>query len=67
MVLEETKIDYERIRFCAGQARHDNLQYFRVDTCYVSKSNNNELSTAINYMFAGAKMPLIATYTRQIS
>jgi hypothetical protein len=46
----EDKVGYEKIRFCAGQARRDGLEYFWVDTCCIDKSNNNELSTAINSM-----------------
>ncbi|RYP58955.1 hypothetical protein DL770_010316 [Monosporascus sp. CRB-9-2] len=45
------KIGYEKIKFCAEQAKRDGLQYFWVDTCCIDKSNNNELSTAINSMF----------------
>src|SRR5262245_4339449 len=45
------KAGYDKIRFCAGQARHDNLQYFWVDTCCIDKSNISELSAAINSMF----------------
>jgi len=47
----ENKTGYEKIRFCAEQARRDGLQYFWVDTCCIDKSNNTELSTAINSMF----------------
>ncbi|PQE04625.1 hypothetical protein CJF30_00004429 [Rutstroemia sp. NJR-2017a BBW] len=45
------KAGYEKIRFCARQAEHDSLQYFWVDTCCIDKSNNTELSEAINSMF----------------
>jgi hypothetical protein len=45
------KLGYEKIRFCAEQARRDGLEYFWVDTCCIDKSNNTELSTAINSMF----------------
>ncbi|KAH8743063.1 putative vegetative incompatibility protein HET-E-1, partial [Diaporthe sp. PMI_573] len=45
------KKGYEKIRFCEAQARRDGLRYFWVDTCCIDKSNNNELSTAINSMF----------------
>jgi hypothetical protein len=45
------KAGYDKIRFCAEQARRDGLQYFWVDTCCINKSNNNELSEAINSMF----------------
>jgi hypothetical protein len=47
----EKKIGYEKVRFCAEQARRDGLQYFWVDTCCIDKSNNNELSRAMNSMF----------------
>ena len=47
----EDKIGYQKIRFCAEQARRDGLEYFWVDTCCIDKSNNNELYTAINSMF----------------
>ncbi|EXK38334.1 hypothetical protein FOMG_08737 [Fusarium oxysporum f. sp. melonis 26406] len=47
----ENKIGYEKIRFCAGQTGRDGLEYFWIDTCCIDKSNNNELSTAINSMF----------------
>jgi hypothetical protein len=46
-----SKISYEKIRFCGEQARRDSIQYFWVDTCYIDKTNNNELSEAINSMF----------------
>ncbi len=45
------KAGYTKIRFCADQARRYNLQYFWVDTCCIDKSNNNEVSEAINSMF----------------
>src|SRR5689334_18695324 len=45
------KIGYNKIRFCAEQARRDGLEYFWVDTCCIDKLNNNELSKAINSMF----------------
>ncbi|PQE05703.1 hypothetical protein CJF31_00004436 [Rutstroemia sp. NJR-2017a BVV2] len=45
------KAGYGKIRFCARQAERDNLQYFWVDTCCIDKSNNTELSEAINSMF----------------
>ena len=47
----EDKIGYEKLRFCSAQARRDGLRYFWIDTCCIDKSNNNELSTAINSMF----------------
>ena len=45
------KPGYEKIRFCGEQANYDGLQYFWVDTCCINKSNNAELSEAINSMF----------------
>lgn len=45
------KTGYEKIRFCATQARRDGLRYFWVDTCCIDKSNEAELSEAINSMF----------------
>ncbi|KAH7407328.1 heterokaryon incompatibility protein-domain-containing protein [Cadophora sp. MPI-SDFR-AT-0126] len=47
----QDKAGYEKIRFCAAQTRRDGLRYFWVDTCCIDKSNNNELSEAINSMF----------------
>ena len=46
-----TKSGFRKLRFCAKQAAHDRLQYFWVDTCCINKSNNSELSEAINSMF----------------
>jgi hypothetical protein len=45
------KTGYEKIKFCAEVAGRDGLQYFWVDTCCIDKSNNSELSEAINSMF----------------
>jgi heterokaryon incompatibility protein (HET) len=45
------KVGYKKIQFCAEQAIRDGLEYFWVDTCCIDKSNNTELSTAINSMF----------------
>ena len=45
------KAGYRKIRFCAKQAAHDGLRHFWVDTCCIDKSNNTELSEAINSMF----------------
>ena len=47
----KSKAGYDKIRFCGEQARRDGLQYFWVDTCCIDKSNNTELSEAINSMF----------------
>ena len=47
----KSKAGYDKIRFCGEQARRDGLKYFWVDTCCIDKSNNTELSRAINSMF----------------
>jgi ankyrin repeat protein len=47
----EGKTGYEKISFCATQAKRDGLRYFWVDTCCIDKSNSTELSKAINSMF----------------
>lgn len=47
----KSKIGYDKIHFCGEQARRDGLAYFWVDTCCIDKSNNTELSEAINTMF----------------
>ncbi|MCJ1405466.1 hypothetical protein MMC11_008694 [Xylographa trunciseda] len=47
----KNKVGYEKIRFCGEQARRDGLHNFWVDMCCIDKSNNNELTEAINSMF----------------
>jgi hypothetical protein len=47
----KSKVGYDKIRFCEEHASNDHLQYFWIDTCCIDKSNNNELSEAINSMF----------------
>jgi hypothetical protein len=47
----KTKAGYKKILFCGEQAARDGLQYYWVDTCCIDKSNNTELSEAINSMF----------------
>ncbi|PVH75291.1 hypothetical protein DL98DRAFT_388945, partial [Cadophora sp. DSE1049] len=47
----KTKNGYKKLGFCREQAARDGLQYFWVDTCCIDKSNNAELSEAINSMF----------------
>ncbi|KAF1928951.1 HET-domain-containing protein, partial [Didymella exigua CBS 183.55] len=42
---------YQKIFFCAEQAKRDGLNHFWVDTCCIDKANNTELSKAINSMF----------------
>jgi hypothetical protein len=49
--LKKTKAGHKKLRFCAEQAARDRLQYFWVDTCCIDRSNNTELSEAINSMF----------------
>lgn len=45
------KVGYQKIQFCGKQAISDGVQCFWVDTCCIDKSNNTELSEAINSMF----------------
>ncbi|KAF2726669.1 HET-domain-containing protein [Polyplosphaeria fusca] len=45
------KPGYEKIRFCAEQAKQDGLDHFWIDTCCIDKENKAELSHAINSMF----------------
>jgi hypothetical protein len=47
----KSKAGWDKIRFCAKQAKRDGLDYFWVDTCCIDKANNTELSEAINSMF----------------
>ncbi|KAK4449603.1 HET-domain-containing protein [Podospora aff. communis PSN243] len=47
----EHKSGWQKIRFCADQARRDGLKFFWVDTCCIDKSDLNELSRSINSMF----------------
>ncbi|USP74162.1 hypothetical protein yc1106_01436 [Curvularia clavata] len=47
----QDKSGYEKIYFCAAQARRDGLQYFWVDTCCINKEDKDELSQAIRFMF----------------
>jgi hypothetical protein len=42
---------YQKLFFCAQQAKQDGLSYFWVDTCCIDKTNSTELSEAINSMF----------------
>jgi hypothetical protein len=48
---KEKEEDYRKLRFCAGQAAKDGLQYFWIDTCCIDRWDNNERSRAINSMF----------------
>jgi hypothetical protein len=47
----QQKAGYDKIRFCAEQARRHGLRHFWVDTCCIDKSDSIELQTAINSMF----------------
>ncbi|KAH5622319.1 hypothetical protein HBI68_251460 [Parastagonospora nodorum] len=49
--LGDTKVGYEKLRFCEKQAKKDSLRYFWVDTCCIDKSSSAELSKAITSMF----------------
>ncbi|KAI9713152.1 MAG: hypothetical protein M1820_001137 [Bogoriella megaspora] len=42
---------YQKIVFCAEQARKDGLEYFWIDSCCIKKSSDAELSEAINSMY----------------
>ncbi|KAI1857580.1 uncharacterized protein JN550_013149 [Neoarthrinium moseri] len=47
----QQKSGYDKIEFCAKQAKKDGFQYVWVDTCCIDKSDAIELQTAINSMF----------------
>ncbi|EXJ62786.1 hypothetical protein A1O7_03225 [Cladophialophora yegresii CBS 114405] len=47
----KSKAGYTKIRFCAKQAKKDNLKYFWVDTCCINQANFTAYSEAINSMF----------------
>jgi hypothetical protein len=47
----KTKAGHKKILFCGEQAARDRLQFCWVDTCCIDKSNNTELTEAINSMF----------------
>ncbi|KAK3617365.1 hypothetical protein LTR56_025331 [Elasticomyces elasticus] len=47
----QEKLGYQKLRFCAEQARRDGLRYFWVDTCCINKLNKAELSRSITSMF----------------
>jgi hypothetical protein len=44
----KSKARYQKIRFCGEQAARDGYRYIWVDTCCIDKSNNAELSEALN-------------------
>jgi hypothetical protein len=45
------KKGYDKILFCAQQAKRDNLDHVWVDTCCINKNDGVELQHAINSMF----------------
>jgi len=47
----KAKAGYEKLRFCAQQARRDGLRYFWIDTCCIDKSTSDEVQASINSMF----------------
>jgi hypothetical protein len=47
----KSKTGYDKIRFCAQQAKSDGLDHFWVDTCCIDKTNSVELAEAIASMF----------------
>jgi ankyrin repeat protein len=47
----KNKPGYKKIRYCAEQAKLDDLQYFWIDTCCIDKRSSTELSEAINSMY----------------
>jgi len=48
---KEKEEGYRKLRFCAEQAAHDELQYFWIDTCCIDRWDLRERSKAINSMF----------------
>lgn len=47
----KSKAGYAKIQFCSDQAARDGYDYFWIDTCCIDKTNNVELTEAINSMF----------------
>ncbi|KAK5714367.1 hypothetical protein LTS12_027838, partial [Elasticomyces elasticus] len=47
----QEKLGYQKLRFCAEQARKDGLQHFWIDTCCINRVNRADLSRSINSMF----------------
>lgn len=47
----KNKQGYQKLLFCARQAKRDGLIYCWVDTCCINKNSHNELSEAITSMF----------------
>lgn len=46
-----SKAGYDKLRFCAVQAKNDGLIYCWIDTCCIDKTNAAELTESINSMF----------------
>jgi hypothetical protein len=49
--IDKEKLGYEKLRFCAKQAKADKLEHFWIDTCCIDKSSSAELAEAINSMY----------------
>jgi hypothetical protein len=47
----KSKAGWDKIHFCAQQAKRDNLHFIWVDTCCINKAEHVELQDAINSMF----------------
>lgn len=47
----QSKLGFEKIRFCGEQAQRHGLEHFWVDTCCINTSNKAEHSAAIRSMF----------------
>jgi hypothetical protein len=47
----QAKVGFRKLEFCANQARSEGYTYVWVDSCCIDKSNNAELSEALNSMF----------------
>jgi hypothetical protein len=45
------KAGYNKLHFCATQAKYDGLRYCWIDTCCIDKTNAAELTESINSMF----------------
>lgn len=53
-IIENTgsgKPGYNKLHFCAAQAKKDGLDYCWIDTCCIDKTNGAELTESINSMF----------------
>ena len=48
---QTAKAGYAKIRFCSHQAAQHGYEYVWIDTCCIDKTNNVELTEAINSMF----------------